>query len=168
MSNIGFGLTTASLRPALPVFSGLLGSLSLMGGLYSFSAPEAAAKEFGIVLDESSSPSVRASQTTFVQAVGLRNLVTGVSTLSILAFWQLSSICQASPVAEQTVKRILGIMLTVGTLVSMGDAYIISQYARVNGISNEAKELAKEKGMSHATLGVPILGLGLAYLSSSY
>lgn len=166
MATSGVGFSMSSLRPVLPVFAGMMGSLGLMAGLYSFSDPAGATKQFGLQHEESSSQA-QGFQAAMSQAIGIRNISGGITILSILATWQFSTLCQVSPVAVQTVKRVLGITFTTGVLTSFGDAYILSQYAKVNGISSEAKQLAEAQSKGHFSLGIPIFCMGLAFLYTS-
>lgn len=155
--------STTSLRSAvLPGFTVLLGTGALVGGLYSFQSPFDWARTYGVVANTDSKSSFE--QTAFIQAVGVRNIASGVSLITLTTYWQFSSWCRASPVAALTMKRCLGFSLLVGAVVTMADAVILSRLVKNGSLSSEAEELTSGTSKGHAIMSLPIFGLALGYL----
>ncbi|KPA39784.1 hypothetical protein FLAG1_07360 [Fusarium langsethiae] len=89
-------LSPATIISALPVLFGVAGTSI---GIYSFVSPYNAIRLFGLysASTEKTTPShPGASQKSLIYAFGLRNISSGLSTLSLYAFWQFSPICQES------------------------------------------------------------------------
>lgn len=151
---------------ALPLLTGAMGTLGLATGLYSLNAPIEADRLFGILVPRSvsSSKELQTWQVAQSSARGIRNVSGALSILGIIAFWQFSELCQASPVASTVAKRCLGIIFLSGSITGVGDGLIISQFATGDGTSEEAKEVGKKTGFGHLVTAVPILALGVACL----
>ena len=163
MSNLGLNLP--SIPFVLPILTATLSSLAIGGGIYNFQNPSEGAKVFGILLSDSKpSSSPTPIEEAYIKVHGIRNLATGLSGLSLLAFLQFSNITTASPVAAAAVRKAIGITFVVGTVVGLGDAWILSQLAQREGVSGEAERLATEKSMGHAFMAFPIAALGAAWL----
>ncbi|KIX96614.1 uncharacterized protein Z520_07880 [Fonsecaea multimorphosa CBS 102226] len=155
----------ASLRTsALPALTGLMGTMGIVTGLYSFRAPVDAETLFGILVPSSVNASKELSTWQHAQTYtrGLRNFAGGLSIVGITVFWRFSSLCQSSPVAALTAKRCLGIIFLTGSVIGAGDGLIINQFARGEGISEKAREVAKKAGLGHLVMALPILALGLS------
>ncbi|KAJ9614010.1 hypothetical protein H2200_002146 [Cladophialophora chaetospira] len=155
----------SSLRSStLPVLTGAMGTLGLATGLYSFSAPIDADRIFGIIVPKSvsSSKELQTWQAAQTSARGVRNVASGLAIIGITSFWQFSSLCQATPVASTVAKRCLGIVFLSGVITSAGDGIIITQFARGDSTSEEAKEVGKKAGFGHIVTTIPILALGVA------
>lgn len=165
MSADNLATTTASLRsPALPILSGLVGTMGIANGLYSFNAPVGSATTFGILVPSSvgASRELQTWQKSQTRVHGIRNLAGGMSILGIIAFWRFSSICQSSPVAAQAAKNCLGIILLTGSIIGAGDGLIIDQFVKGQDTSEEAKEVGNKASRGHLWMSVPILALGLS------
>jgi hypothetical protein len=156
--------TLSSLKPALPIFTGLLGLLGLGGGIYNFIDPHGGAKGFGLIAPTSNQPHAAAFQQAYVRIHGLRNAGVGLTNLALLLYLQFSDVCQTSPVAAAAVRKCLGIGLTLGTLVGLGDAWILRRFEGSAGVEGEAKTLAAEKSTAHALTSLVILSVGLGWL----
>ncbi|KAK7432993.1 hypothetical protein QQZ08_000464 [Neonectria magnoliae] len=77
-------------RPALPVFTSVLGVLGVAGGIYDFVSPAEGAKGFAPL-----SAHVKALDHAFILVHGIRNIGVGLTTLGLVLFWQFSPLCQA-------------------------------------------------------------------------
>ncbi|KAM0540958.1 hypothetical protein ACHAPJ_013443 [Fusarium lateritium] len=146
---------------ALPLLFGLTGTSV---GIYSFVSPYNAIRMFGLqgpATEKGSSSHSDAFQKSLIYACGLRNLGTGLSTLGLFAFWQFSPICQVSPLAAAVTKKCLGICFMFGTLVGVGDAIVVRQFANKEYVQAEAEETAAKASISHGVTGVLILATGL-------
>ncbi|KAF4964751.1 hypothetical protein FSARC_7350 [Fusarium sarcochroum] len=146
---------------ALPLLFGLTGTSV---GIYSFVSPNNAIRMFGLqgpATEKGSSSHSDALQRSLIYACGLRNIGTGLSTLGLFAFWQFSPICQVSPLAAAVTKKCLGIGFMFGTIVGVGDAVIIRQYANREFVQGEAEETAANASISHGVTAVLILATGL-------
>jgi hypothetical protein len=147
---------------ALPIFSGLLGTMGIANGLYCLNAPVDGERVFGILVPQpvSSSQELQTWQKAQTYARGIRNFAGGLGILGITAYWRFSSLCQASPVAGVAARRCLGVMFLTGSIIGAGDGLIISRFADGQGTSEEAKEVGKKAGFGHMVMAVPILVLG--------
>jgi hypothetical protein len=152
-----------ALRPALPVFSGLLSLLALGGGIYNFIEPREGAKAFGLIAQSGSSSHTTAFETAYIRIHGIRNIGNGLVNISLLLYLQFSDLCQTSPIAASTVKKCIGIGLTLGTVVGLGDAWILKQFADSPEVDGDAAKLAAAKSTGHALTSGVILGLGLCW-----
>lgn len=74
-----------------------------------------------------------------IHVYGIRNLGVGLSTLGLTAFWKLSPTCRMSPLAADAAKKCLGICMMFGTLVALGDAWIVRQFANSSELEEEAR-----------------------------
>ncbi|KAJ9641292.1 uncharacterized protein PV06_08601 [Exophiala oligosperma] len=156
-------LSTSSLHSAvLPGLTILLGTGGLAGGIYALQSPFDWARQFGVITKAGSTSSFE--QKAFIQAIGIRNLASGASLLSLTAFWQISSLCRNSPLASIAVKRTLGISLLVGTVVALGDSLVLSRLVEDGTLSSEAEGVTSDKSKGHMFMSLPILGLALGYL----
>ncbi|KIW76647.1 hypothetical protein Z517_09091 [Fonsecaea pedrosoi CBS 271.37] len=165
MASNNVAATLVSIRTsALPVLTGLMGTMGIVTGLYSFKAPVDAETLFGILVPSSVQASKELSSWQKAQTYtrGLRNFAGGLSIVGITLFWRFSSLCQSSPVAAVTARRCLGIIFLTGTVIAGGDGLVITQFAHAEGISKEAKEVAEKTGTGHLVMTLPILALGLA------
>lgn len=159
MSSRSFSLP-ASLLPSLV---GVLSTAGLLGGIYNFAAPLEGARGFGL-LPTSPPNQLTAFQKAYIRIHGIRNIGIGLGNFSLLTYWYLSD----SPIVRDTVRRCIGWGLVMGTVVGMGDAYILKAYAgELTEASDsgekdvkEAKDLATSKGTAHAITGLIILGVG--------
>ncbi|KIW93150.1 uncharacterized protein Z519_05755 [Cladophialophora bantiana CBS 173.52] len=155
----------ASLRAsALPALTGLMGTMGIATGFYSFRAPVDAETMFGILVPSSvnTSPELWTWQQAQIYTRGLRDLAGGLSIVGITAFWRFSSLCQSSPVAALTAKRCLGIIFLTGSIIGGGDGLVIQWFARGDGTSEKAREVGKKAGLGHLVMTLPILALGLS------
>lgn len=146
---------------ALPLLFGLTGTSI---GIYSFVSPYDAIRLFGLQNPSSkktSSTQSEAFQKSLIYATGLRNIGTGLSTLGLFAFWQFSPICQVSPLAAAITKKCMGICFMFGTLVGVGDAVLVRQFANKEFIKDEAEDKATKASVSHGITAVLILATGL-------
>ncbi|OCT49914.1 hypothetical protein CLCR_07685 [Cladophialophora carrionii] len=125
-------------RSALPILTALIGCGGLFIGIWSFVSPASAANAFGgymvrvLQAQAQSSPTYESTQVSnstpssfaYVYPHGVRNLGQGLSILILTAYWQLSPRCQTSPLARLTVQRCLGVVITVGALTPVVDAWV--------------------------------------------
>ena len=164
MASTTSSLSLSSLKPALPVFTGLLGVLGLGGGIYNFANPVEGARAFGLVAPSGVSSQAAAFQTAYIRIHGIRNIGMGLVNLSLVLFWQFSDLCRTSPIAAEALKRILAINFLLGPIVGLGDAWILKQFADSPGVEPEAANLGREKSQGHAVTAVLIASLGLGWL----
>ena len=140
----------------LPILTTLIGSGGVSIGLYSFVSPLSAARIYGIPLSLSESEKENtqtistSKQEAYIYAHGSRNLAIGTSVIGLTAYWRFSSICRRSPVAEQVVKRCVGIVVLAGSMVPMADAYCIARHVRNSGTSSQDVDIGKWASGAHA------------------
>lgn len=134
-------------RASLPFLTALIGSGGTIIGLWSFAAPTSAAQAFGgymvrILEATATGPSAKAKTgssppatrnddgssssdvVAYIYPHGIRNLCQGLSILALTAYWQFSPRLRSSPPARLAVQRCLGIVVTVGALTPVVDAWI--------------------------------------------
>ncbi|KAJ9616623.1 hypothetical protein H2200_000342 [Cladophialophora chaetospira] len=130
-------------RSALPMLTAFIGSGGFIIGVWSFISPAAAAQAFGGYMirvleatavssktDTSASGSLdNAANLAYVYPHGIRNLGQGLSILALTAYWQFSPRCRNSPLARLTAQRCLGMVITVGALTPIVDAWVNYQTA---------------------------------------
>ena len=148
----------------MPVFTGTLSLLGLAGGLYNFVQPLEGAKGFGLIAPAATSQHATAFQTAYIRIHGIRNIGTGVVNIGLLLYLQFSNLCQTSPIAAEAVKKCIGLGLTLSTVVALGDAWILKQFADSPGVNSEGAQLGAAKATGHALTSGIILGLGLCWL----
>ncbi|RGP70949.1 hypothetical protein FSPOR_3636 [Fusarium sporotrichioides] len=154
-------LSPATIISALPVLFGVAGTSI---GIYSFVSPYNAIRLFGLHSASTEKTTLShpgAFQKSLIYAFGLRNIGSGLSTLSLYAFWQFSPICQVSPLAAAVTKRCMGICFIFGSLVAAGDAVVVRRFANQEHIQGVIEEKATKASISHAVTGVVILATGL-------
>ncbi|KAH7234911.1 uncharacterized protein BKA55DRAFT_579651 [Fusarium redolens] len=154
-------ITSTTVVSALPLLFGVTGTSV---GIYSFVSPYNAMRLFGLdapATEKTTSSQSDAFQKSLIYASGLRNIGTGLSTLGLYAFWQFSPICQVSPLAAAVTKKCMGICFMFGTLVGVGDAVIVRQFANKEFVQGEAEEKAVNASISHGVTAVVILATGL-------
>ncbi|KPM43914.1 hypothetical protein AK830_g2616 [Neonectria ditissima] len=153
-------------RPTLPIFTSVLGVLGIAGGVYNFVSPAEGAKGFGLTPASKTPPTAhsKAFEHAFILVHGIRNVGVGLTTVGLVLFWQFSPLCRASPQAALAVRQCLGISLAAGTVVGLGDAWIIKRFSDAEGVETEAREVAVIQSAGHAVTAVAIAGLGLTYL----
>jgi hypothetical protein len=162
MSSVGLRLWTA-----VPVLTALLGTGAIAGGISSFTSPRKFAELFGIALPASSNDINQSNaqtdvlQRAYIQIQGLRNIASGVGLVSLTAFW---SVFRNSPVASETIKQCIAISLTTGTLVTLGDGYILSKILGARDLSQDAYDLAKDKSKGHILTTIPIAILAYCWI----
>jgi hypothetical protein len=159
-SNMALDISPTSVVSALPLLFGLTGTSI---GIYSFVSPYDAIRLFGLQNTSSKKATAKseAFQKSLIYTSGLRNIGTGLSTLGLFAFWQFSPICQVSPLAAAITKKCMGICLMFGTLVGVGDAVLVRQFANKEFIQGEAEDKATKASISHGVSAVLILATGL-------
>jgi hypothetical protein len=163
----GFDLIKPSplaLERAIPAFPVLLGLTGATVGLYSFLSPNQTIRKFGLCAPttekDSISSHVEAFQRSLIYAYGIRNVGTGLATLGLVGFWQFSSICQ-DPLAALVARKCLGICLITGTVVALGDSWLVGQFAKDQNVLGQAKKEASAASMSHVVTSIFILATGL-------
>ena len=131
----------------LPILTTLIGTGGLTVGIYSFINPIAAARIYGVpvqisgptLTDVLASTSSAASSTSdlppqatqtgddndssYIHALGIRNLTTGLTILSLTAYWHFTLV-SANPEIRLAVQRALGIVILAGSLVPVADAWM--------------------------------------------
>jgi hypothetical protein len=139
-------------RVALPVLTTLIGSGGFTIGCWTFISPRVAAQAFGgymvRMLEKSSDASSPAStkmsdadSLAYILPHGIRNFVQGATILALTAFWQRSS-----PPARLTIQRCLGIVITMGALTPIVDAYVNFKIAP----AHEAGDVDRSAAWVHA------------------
>ncbi|KAH7254939.1 hypothetical protein MRS44_016406 [Fusarium solani] len=156
----------ATLNTVVPVLPVLLSLTGVGVGLYSFVSPTNAIRGFGLRVPpatgkDPSSAHAEAFQRSAIYTYGIRNIGISLASLGTFAFWKLSPVCQTNPTAADAVRQCLGICLITGTTVGLGDAWIIRQFAKDEGVQGEAKAEATKASISHAITAVVILATGV-------
>lgn len=124
---------------ALPILTTLIGAGGFIVGIYSFISPSSAAQVYGVQLPRTSASSKKNSKSRHINAEdisqhlayiyshGIRNLVVGLTVLSLTWYWQYG----AHSISDRvTVQRCLGVVITVGWLTPVVDAIVTWQGAR--------------------------------------
>lgn len=154
-----------------PYIAGIVGSGSLIVGLYSFVSPLSAIRVYGTRPssgqaqpkkdDDSSLGSLSTEWTrTLAYAHGVRNTAMGLSIISLCAYYHV----EPSPVAANAIKRCLGVLVTVGSIIPMGDAAVTARYMGAQDLAQVDRETAKKASAAHATRSVIWIGAGLMCL----
>ncbi|KAK5948812.1 hypothetical protein OHC33_010236 [Knufia fluminis] len=168
----------------LALLTTAIGTGGLTVGIYSFINPTAAARIYGVpvtipsttltnILCSSSSSSTATSEAatlesrdlSFIHALGIRNLTTGLSVLVLSGYWHIT-LSTSSHEVRQAVQRALGIVILVGALVPIVDAWVCWTASRefaealtkkskagdmkVGDVTNEAVEVGRRAGNLHA------------------
>ena len=158
-------LILAAAVPALPDLFGLTGAGV---GIYGFVSPNQAARLSGLHAPTTDrvSPSSHAEafQRSLSHTYGIRNVGTGLATLGLVSFWQLSTICHENPIAALVARKCLGICFLTGSIVGLGDAWIIGQFAKDDAVSGDAESEASKASVNHGITAVFILATGLLLL----
>ncbi len=164
----------------LPTLTTLLGLTGLASGTYALLNPFDAIGPFGLTppfsytSTKNGKPSPSSHAQTFSQSVirayALRNISSGLSLLSMTAFWQLSPLCKESELAAAVARKCIGLGLLVGTLVAGGDAVVVGAFGKElqeEGSDEEAVENARGKSWGHVGSAVVIFwwvgGCGLGF-----
>lgn len=157
-------MSLGAIRPYfIPVSTALIGSGGFIIGIYSFISPVAAARVYGVDLPSLATITTRnrkkdisaASASTgdvskhlsYIHAHGIRNFVTGLSILSMTAYWQFSDQCRVDPAASKTAHTCLGIVLLTGTLTPIVDAVVTWRSAEVGDVT----EIGRKAARAHAS-----------------
>ena len=152
-----------------PYLAGLVGSGSLIVGLYSFFSPLSAIRVYGTRPlmrsakkdDDLESGSVPAEWTrTLAYAHGVRNTAVGPCIISLCTYYHV----EATPAAAHAIKRCLGVLVTVGSIIPMGDAIVTARYMAAHGLPQIDQETAKKASAAHATRSIIWIGTGLMCL----
>jgi len=170
----------------LPTLTTAIGIGGLTVGIYSFINPTAAARIYGVpvrtssatltnILSSSPSASTATSGTailnsrdfSYIHALGIRNLTTGLGVIALTGHWHLTlSPSTTAPAVRLAVQRALGIVILIGTLVPLVDAWVCwtaSRHAadtlarerkggatKITDLTHEAVEVGRRAGNLHA------------------
>ncbi|KAF4978006.1 hypothetical protein FZEAL_5551 [Fusarium zealandicum] len=166
MSNTASTMTPPlGLAAAVPALPALLGLTGVGVGIYSFVSPYDAIRKFGL---RNSSPAkgsdsahMEAFQRSVIYGYGIRNVGVGLANLGLVAYWRFSPECRVSPVAALIVQKCLGVCLLAGTVVGLGDAWIMRQFAKEEGVVGEAESDASKASVGHGVTAILIFATGL-------
>lgn len=155
----------------ITIIATALGLMGLGGGVCSFISPRDAIKLFGLIppaplpSDKVEPPNrVDDFDMSMVRVYGIRNVGSGLSTIGLTALWKLSPAYRDTPALAGVAKTCVGISLTIGAVVAMGDAWIVRQFANSQELDSAIKKTATEASTSHAVISIPIFATGLACL----
>lgn len=162
-------MSTLPLPPILlPTLTSLLGLAGLTGGIYTFISPLSAIRPFGLIPPPPSTKSTPSSHNdafhhALIQAYGIRNIGTGLSTLLLTYFWKSQP---PGSVAERVARKGLGICLVAGAVVGVGDAWIVRSFGDISDAELGEGERREVKGAwrGHGVVSVVILGCGVGLL----
>ncbi|KAJ2982138.1 hypothetical protein NQ176_g1585 [Zarea fungicola] len=162
----------ASFDSILPVVTFLIGGARLCSGLYSFISPATTAKEHGIQLAATpnrlskKSDSVHSAGTPgpteeyksvfYVQAIGNRIMVTGLTTLALTLNWQFGN-------GGGAAKHCVGIVMSAEAVTALVDAILVGRYTTTLQPSTD-KALGKKGVKVHLTRTVVWLIPGILCL----
>lgn len=181
-------LSTIRIPPTvLPILTTAIGAGGLTVGIYSFINPTVAARIYGVPVSTSSAtpttilfttPSSRAARDTanlqsrdhsYIHALGIRNLTTGLGIITLTAYWHFTLATSPREV-RAAVQRALGIVILIGSLVPILDAWVCwtagrdagGAHARkrkagevnVGDVNSEAAEAGRKAGNLHAMRSV--------------
>lgn len=137
----------ASFDSILPAVTFLIGGARLCSGGYSFISPATTAKEHGIQLAAGSAPSrlskksdsIHSADTPgpteecksvfYVQTIGNRNMVTGLTTLALTLYWQFGTGGGiSSDNARCGAKRCVGLFMSAEAMTALVDAVLVGRY----------------------------------------
>ena len=156
-----------------PYIAAAVGSGSLIVGLYSFTSPLNAVRVYGTrplsttsQPDASDSPQHKSISTSWTETLalahGVRNTATGLSILSLAAYFH----AEPSPVAAEAIKRCLGVVVLVGSIVPVGDSIVTARYMAAADVSQGDRDVAKKASAAHATRSVVWVAAGVMCLLS--
>lgn len=94
------------------------------------------------------------------------NLATGLAGLGILLYLQFSYVATSSPAAATAVRKVIGITMLAGTIVRLGDSWVLSEFSHGPGLSRSAADFAGSKSTDHAIMAIPYAVLATAWLLS--
>ncbi|KAH7411706.1 hypothetical protein DE146DRAFT_251318 [Phaeosphaeria sp. MPI-PUGE-AT-0046c] len=167
-------MQTIHLPPILlPTLTSLLGLTGLAGGLYTFISPLDAIRPFGLIPPPQtpSQPSFPESKNTtssaqpfhhaLIQAYGIRNIGTGLSTLCLTWFWKIQL---AGSVAERVTRKCLGICMVMGAVVGVGDAWVVLRFGVDANLKDGDRQEVRGTSRGHAIVSGVILGSGMLLL----
>jgi hypothetical protein len=154
-----------------PYIAGVVGSGSLIVGLYSFVSPLSAIRVYGSrpLADPDSKKSDNSSPSepliiewtrTLTYAHGVRNTAMGLAIVSLCGFYHI----EPSPVAANAVKRCLGVLVLVGSMIPFGDSVVTARYMAAQQLAQTDRETAKKASAAHASRSVFWLAAGLMCL----
>lgn len=152
-----------------PYVAGVVGCGSLIVGLYAFTSPLSAVRVYGTrplsiaaqptEQDESAknqSVGTEWSQ-TLSYSLGVRNTATGLSILGLATYYHL----EPSPVAAGAIKRCLGVLVLVGSIIPVGDSIVTARYMAAQDLAQTDRETAKKASAAHATRSIFWVAAGL-------
>lgn len=152
-----------------PYFAGVVGSGSLIVGLYSFTSPLSAIRVYGTRPLTSSPRKANDATTealttewtrTLTYTHGVRNTAIGLSIISLCVCYHV----EPSPVAAAAIKRCLGVLVTVGSIIPMGDCMVTARYMAAQELAHVDRETAKKASAAHAARSIIWLAAGLMCL----
>lgn len=158
-----------AIQSCSPYFAGLVGSGSLLVGLYSLFSPLDAIRVYGTkpsVQSPKKDDSVKPEQLsadwtrTLAYAHGVRNTAVGLSIISLCAYYHV----EPSPVAAHAIKRCLGVLVTVGTIIPVGDAVVTARYMASQELAEIDRETSKKASAAHAARSIIWMGAGFLCL----
>ena len=163
------------LRTQAPYFAALVGSGSLIVGLYAFKSPLAASRVYGtssvtqdVENDNSERSDVPDKPTasthaadkewtkTLIYAQAVRNVGFGSAIIALAGLYHF----EPSPVAAQAMRRCLGLILCVGSVVPMGDAIVVGNYIAAEGVRQGDRDVARKAALAHAGRSLVWIGVG--------
>lgn len=90
-----------------------------------------------------------------IHTYGIRNVGSGLTILGLTAFWKLQP---HRSVARDIARRCLGLSLMLGTVVGVGDAVLVRNFAE--SVGSEEGEEARKASWGHAGAAVVIAVTG--------
>lgn len=157
-----------------PYIAGVVGSGSLIVGLYSFTSPLNAVRIYGTRplsisaqhTEQDDSPKTKSAVNEWTQTLsyghGVRNTATGLSIISLATYFHF----EPSPVAAEAIKRCLGVLVLVGSIIPIGDSIVTARYMAAQDLAQADRDTAKKASAAHATRSAFWVAAGLMCLLS--
>lgn len=157
-----------------PYIAGAVGSGSLIVGLYAFTSPLNVVRVYGTrplsiaarPTEQNESAKIQSTSTSWTETLalahGVRNTATGLSILSLATYFHL----EPSPVAAGAIKRCLGVLVLVGSIIPVGDSIVTARYMAAQDLAQTDRETAKKASAAHATRSIFWVAAGLMCLLS--
>ncbi|KAJ8114868.1 hypothetical protein OPT61_g3355 [Boeremia exigua] len=147
-----------SLNLVLPTITTLLGLTGLTTGAATVLSgnPIDAIRPFGL-RPVSSDATIDASPFTraLIYTYATRNIGVGLTTLGLTIFWKMQP---ANSISATIGRRCLGLSMLLGTVIGVGDAILVSNFADSAGYEESIE--ARKSSFGHAVAASIVLGTG--------
>lgn len=161
MATSSIGLNMHTLRESLPYLTSALGAMGVIHGFVSFQNPAFGAKSFGIDLG----PELTSKDIAYTRVHGIRNIKDGALNIALSSYLLFSKVCRSSPLAATVVRKCIGTMLLIRSVVGVVDGWTIGQYIQSQRSQQKADQgPGKSSSTAPVQFAVFVAILGAAHL----